>query len=217
MQFALFSCILALLLPLGGALEQRLLAWPEWNLPAPLSRPGHRDLEYPQWFEGVWLLNSNEICQASVVFRRRDDGKVVGLRAANAAAVAEQVLAGELLAVEDDPINPNRQLTKLSNDRLLETSIQGRATEISKTGFFLADELSIQTLRQPGLPPRLSRIEILSKFHLVNENHIDVEQWQARYPSPEQGLRARPITSSYSSLQLERQSGNGNAKTTGPP
>ena len=213
----LLAFILALLLPLGGSIEQRLLAWPDWSLPAPLTRPGQTDLEYPQWFEGVWLLDSNEISQANVVFRRRDDGKVVGLRAANAAAVAKQVLAGEVLAVEDDPINPNRQLTKLSNDRLLETSIQGRATETSKTGFFLADELSIQTLRQPGLPPRVSRIEILSKFHLISEDHIEVEQWQARYPSPEQGLRARPITSSYSSLQLERQSGNGNAKTTGPP
>jgi hypothetical protein len=213
----LLAFILALLLPLGGSIEQRLLAWPDWSLPAPLTRPGQTDLEYPQWFEGVWLLDSNEISQANVVFRRRDDGKVVGLRAANAAAVAKQVLADEVLAVEDDPINPNRQLTKLSNDRLLETSIQGRATETSKTGFFLADELSIQTLRQPGLPPRVSRIEILSKFHLISEDHIEVEQWQARYPSPEQGLRARPITSSYSSLQLERQSGNGNAKTTGPP
>ena len=37
-----------------GALAQRLEDWPQWQLPAPLPRPGRTDLIYPDWFEGQW-------------------------------------------------------------------------------------------------------------------------------------------------------------------
>ena len=200
--------ILALLLPLGGALEQRLLAWPDWSLPAPLTRPGQTDLEYPQWLEGNWLLTSTDGSQATVCFKRRSDGLVVGNRAANATAVAKLSLGDELLSVENDPNNPNRQLTRLRDGLSLETSIQGRGSKSISPIVFLADELSLQTLRRPELPPRLSRIEILSKFSRRDQNHITVEQWQARYPPPEAGLRPGAVATSSSTLLLERQTGN---------
>ena len=194
----LLAFILALLLPLGGALEQRLLAWPDWSLPAPLTRPGQTDLEYPQWLEGNWLLTSTDGSQATVGFKRRSDGLVVGNRAANATAVAKLSLGDELLSVENDPNNPNRQLTRLRDGLLLETSIQGRGSESISPIVFLADELSLQTLRRPELPPRLSRIEILSKFSRRDQNPITVDQWQPRYPPPNTGLRTRDVaTLSY--------------------
>ena len=63
--------VVALTLPLllgspGGAaaapdpLEQRLLAWPAWSLPAPLPRPGRRDLVWPAWFAGDWEVSSED-------------------------------------------------------------------------------------------------------------------------------------------------------------
>ena len=42
-------------------LEQRLLAWPAWSLPAPLPRPGRRDLVWPAWFAGDWEVSSEDV------------------------------------------------------------------------------------------------------------------------------------------------------------
>ena len=40
-------------------LADRAGAWPSWSLPAPLERPGTRDLTYPAWFEGTWQVRSD--------------------------------------------------------------------------------------------------------------------------------------------------------------
>jgi hypothetical protein len=40
-------------------LSERKLIWPEWRIPSFLKRPGFRDdLIYPDWFEGIWDVNS---------------------------------------------------------------------------------------------------------------------------------------------------------------
>ena len=52
------------------------------------------------------------------------------------------VLGEELLEVQDDPGNPNRQLARLSDDRVLDTRISGRRSETPNPNAFLADELT---------------------------------------------------------------------------
>ena len=44
-------------------------------------------------------------------------------------AIGKAVLGDELLEVQDDPGNPNRQLARLSDDRVLDTRISGRRSE----------------------------------------------------------------------------------------
>ena len=152
MATSLLGLILALLLPISaaaGPLSLRLEQWPSWQLPAPLPRPSPGDdLIYPAWFEGDWQLSSSDGISAEVHFERRADGAVVGTRAANAMAIGQAVLGDELLEVQDDPGNPNRQLARLSDDRVLDTRISGRRSETPNPKAFLADELSLQLLRQ---------------------------------------------------------------------
>ena len=183
----------------------RLEQWPSWQLPAPLPRPSPGDdLIYPSWFEGDWALSSSDGISAEVHFERRADGAVVGARAANAMAIGRAVLGEELLEVQDDPDNPNRQLARLSNDRFLDTRISGRRSETPNPKAFLADELSLQLLRQGGNPPRISRIETLSRYERLAPDQISGEQRQASYGSPEEGLAAAARSTQKLSLMLQQ-------------
>ena len=212
MGSGLLALILALLLPIGTAdtaLSQRLQQFPDWSLPAPLPRPWRTDLEYPSWFEGRWELRTSDGVIAEVRFKRRVDGVVVGDRAGNAMAIGRAVLGNQLLEVQDDPENPNRQLARLSDERQLDSRITGRRSEQMSNGDFLADELSLQLLKQPGLPPRSSRIETLSRYRREGPNQISGQQWQASYSSPEQGLTASARSSLQLSLELVRLQATG--------
>jgi hypothetical protein len=197
-----------------GTLEQRRTSWPQWRLPAPLPRPGHGDLEYPAWFAGDWQVSSWEAQSSpesavrwTVRFRPQPNGAVVGERAANARAVGRALLGDALQEVRDDPANPNRQLARLVGDQMLESTVVGRRSEqpAANPSQFLSDELTLQVLHGPG-DPRVSRIETLSRY----ERHggggrgwIEAEQWQARYPSPAQGLVAAPSGTSHWRLRLD--------------
>ena len=64
----LLALLIGFSILLGGSpawaspLEQRLELWPNWTLPAPLSRPSSRDdLIYPQWFQGRWQVESIDL------------------------------------------------------------------------------------------------------------------------------------------------------------
>ena len=137
-------------------LAQRLEAWPQWRLPAPLPRPGRRDLIYPDWFEGNWRATlhdlSDDAPDVHVSLRFQPDGRgaVVGDRAGNAAAIGRALLGENLLRVRDDPRNPNRQIAELSDDRQLESTVVGRREEQPDADTLLADELTLQVLHGPG-------------------------------------------------------------------
>ena len=190
-------------------LNDRLAAWPTWQLPAPLPRPGHSDLIYPAWFEGDWRAQLHDPSGASpdqevvVRFVRRGDGAVVGDRAFNAAAIGRAVLGSELLSVRDDPRNPNRQISNLSADRQLETTVVGRRQTSPDPDTLLADELSLQVVHAGG-DPRVSRVETLSRYRRVSDDRIEGEQWQASYPSPALGLGASAQRSWQGCLALTR-------------
>ena len=210
------TLILALLLPLpaaagdapaaAGPLSQRLEHWPAWSLPAPLPRPGHDDLVYPDWFAGAWRVSSPAAAgdpplEWQARFRPDGRGRVVGERAFNAAAIGHALLGEQLLTVRDDPQNPNRQLARLADGLLLEAQVVGRRTERPDAVTFLADELSLQVLHGPG-EPRVSRVETLSRYRLQPDGSIAGEQWQARYGSPAAGLVAAAASSERYSLSL---------------
>jgi len=194
----------------ASTLEQRLEGWPAWSLPAPLPRPGARDLVYPAWFEGNWRATSADLSgvepeiEYAVRFIQDPSGRIVGDRAFNANSVGRALLGEQLQRVRNDPQNPNRQLADLSGDRYLESTVVGRRSERPPTDQFLADELSLQVLHGPG-DPRVSQVETLSRYVRIDANRIEAQQWQVSYDSPAAGLIAEAKRHWSGTLVLERQ------------
>lgn len=191
--------------PGPSPLEARIAHWPAWTLPAPLTRPGRRDLVYPPWFEGAWQASDDDGSDYQVRFLRDRQGSVVGDRAFNAGAIGNALLGDALLGVESDPADPNRQIARLRGPEgtpfQLESTVIGRRSDQPATGEFLADELALQVLHGPG-QPRLSRVETLSRFQLRSDGSIEAQQWQATYPSPTAGLAAQASSSQRICLKL---------------
>ena len=204
-------------------LNQRLEAWPNWQLPAALPRPrSQQDLVYPDWFDGVWNAESTDLDDLSMLrhpvrFAASENsrGAVVGDRIFNATAIGKAVLGEQLLGVEQAPQQVNRQLARLSQDRQLETTVIGRRESNLDQQTFLSDELVLQILHGPGAP-RISRIETLSRYQLCdsrgietagNYNTICAEQWQARFGPPGETVSAKPLHVNHYKLTLTKQQG----------
>ena len=184
-------------------LEARLNAWPAWPVPAPLARPrAKQDLVYPDWFEGLWEVESLDLLANGTVdesvpplqhlaqFQLNQHNDVVGNRPFNARSVGQALLGQQLISVEQAPHQVNRQLARLSDDRLLETTVIGRQQTSINAAAFLSDELVLQVMHG-ARAPRLSRIETLSRYQPCLDvptaetiNRICVEQWQQTYPAP---------------------------------
>jgi hypothetical protein len=189
-----------------AVLEARLHQWPAWSLPAPLARPGRHDLLYPEWCAGDWLVESSDGSRYAVRFLPAPEG-VVGDRAFNARAVGRALLGERLAGVANDPANPNRQIAHLRGAEgqalELESTVVGRRSERPGPGLLLVDELALQVLHSDG-EPVVSRVETLSRFEQLNDGSIAVQQWQATYPSPAQGLAAPARRSERMELRLVR-------------
>lgn len=190
-------------------LEQRLAAWPHWNLPAPLlSRPGREaELIWPAWFGGRWQVQEEPAGDAEPLrwqarFRSDGHGGAVAERTFNAGSLGRAALGEALLSVEEDPAHPNRQLSRLRGDRLLETTVVGRRSLQPDPGTFLADELSLQVLHGPG-SPRIQRVEVLGRWRLQGDGRIEGEQWVASYGSPADGLAAAGERPQHLRLRLD--------------
>ena len=210
----LLALLIGFSILLGGSpacaspLEQRLELWPNWTLPAPLSRPSSRDdLIYPQWFQGRWQVESidlDALDQPAITHEARfitdRQNRLVGDRAFNAIAIGRALLGEQLLRVEDDPKSSNRQMAQLSGDRRLETTVTGRKQQSLDANTFLADELVLQILHAPG-PPRLSQVETLSRYQRCG-SAICAEQWQGIYPPPGESLRATIKSSHHYQLRF---------------
>lgn len=198
--------------PRRDALERRLVAWPHWGLPAPLlARPERTgELIWPAWFDGRWRVSeeaadvegSGEPRRWQARFRSDGRGGSVAERAFNARSLGRAVLGDALLSVEEDPAHPNRQLSRLTGDRLLETTVVGRRSLRLDATTFLADELSLQVLHGPGAP-RIQRVEVLGRWRLRSDGSIEGEQWQASYGSPDAGLAATAERPQHLRLRLD--------------
>lgn len=206
----LISAAPALATSSSDLLEQRIDTWPTWSLPAPLPRPGQKDLIYPAWFAGNWQATNHDPSgnepdlHYTVRFNTDPKGQVVGDRAYNASAIGRALLGPQLLEVRNDPRNPNRQLAELRDDQQLESTVVGRRSSQASEGEFLADELALQVLHGPG-DPRVSRVETLSRYRRQDDDRILGEQWQASYSSPSAGLAASAQRSWHGTLVLERE------------
>ena len=191
-----------------SSLEQRLTSWPDWNLPAPLTRPSNRDdLIYPEWFDGLWQVESMDLDAPDdpallhqARFEQDKRGRLVGDRSFNATAIGRALLGDQLLGVDDDPDSANRQIARLKGDLYLETTVTGRRQERPNPDTFLADELVLQILHTPGAP-RLSRIETLSRYNRCGDD-ICAEQWQGRYASPGESLRDQTVAQHHYKLRF---------------
>ena len=189
-------------------LEQRLNSWPNWQLPGPLPRPAAQDdLIYPDWFEGLWELESIDLdapddppLRHQARFHRDPSGRLVGDRSFNATSIGAAVFGNQLLRVETDPSSANRQMAQFRHDQRLETSVTGRRQETPGASSFFADELVLQIMHGPG-PPRLSRIETLSRYERCGID-ICAEQWQTSYAAPGETLRDKAKSSHHFRLQL---------------
>ena len=182
----------------GGThyLEQRFASWPQWSLPAPLPRPrSKQDLIYPDWFSGTWQVTSEALDDSGrarpddpplvhkVRFLRNRRGELIGDRPYNAASVGKALLGEQLLSVEQDPGQVNRQLARFRDDVLLETTVIGRRETNPKTASdFFSDELVLQILHGPG-SPRLSRIETLTHYVRCGDG-ICADQRQVSHAGP---------------------------------
>jgi len=180
-------------------LIERLQAWPEWRLPAPLPRPGSSDdLIYPNWFEGYWQVESLSLDDAQeplvlhqARFLRNSQDRVVADRAFNAESIGLALLGDQVLRVENDPETVNRQLTLFKDDQQLETTVIGRRQHLLDEASFIADELVLQIV-YGSQAPRISRIELLSRYR-----QCDPVLMLAR-GSEQRGLEAAASTASVS-------------------
>ncbi len=206
-------------------LLERKSTWPNWRIPSSLKRPRLKDdLIYPDWFEGVWNVNTQiesgkdvKTIIHSAKFVRNSTGKLVADREYNTQSFALNTKNEGFLSVKNDPKSPNRQFAKLTEDRYLETKIIGRHQEKINNNIFMTDELILQIFHTPELT-RVSQIETLTEFQKCGSNqnnqtnesdfNICAEQLQAIYNQPGQDLISLPIKTERSKLLLSKTNYN---------
>jgi len=150
-------------------LENRLNKWPEVYLPNFQLSDTSKDLIYPKWFEGSWLVTSQDIRNDSeepviykVNFFKNDSDLIVGNRAKNSESIGKAIFGDTLIKVANDPQSINNQITYFKDDLYIDSRITGR-NQIQDDDIFFADELVIQTAHKPGAS-RINQVETISKF-----------------------------------------------------
>ena len=159
-------------------LENRVNQWPELYLPNFKLSDVSKDLVYPKWFEGNWLVTSQDIVNDSepviykVNFFKNDSDLVVGNRAKNSESIGKAIFGDTLIKVVNDPQSINNQITYLKDDFYIDSRITGRS-QIQDNDIFFADELVIQTAHKPGAS-RINQVETISKFQKCSEEILEV-------------------------------------------
>ena len=159
-------------------LDKRVNSWPELFLPNFKSSNISKDLVYPNWFEGNWLVTSENLINDSeepviykVNFFRNEDNEIVGNRAKNAESIGKAIFGDTLIKVIDDPKSINNQITYLKDDLYIDSRITGRS-QVQDDKLFFADELVIQTAHKPG-GTRVDQVETISKFQKCNLEELE--------------------------------------------
>lgn len=151
-------------------LDSREMDWPRWNLPHLKYSDISKDLIYPDWFEGKWIISSqdlednlNEKIVYEVNFFKNELGEVVGDRSSNSEAVGKAIFGDRLKKVRNDPQSFNNQITYLIDNEYIESRITERS-QIYDNDLFFADEFVIQTVHKPEAS-RINQVEVMSKFY----------------------------------------------------
>jgi hypothetical protein len=112
---------------------------------------------------------------------------IVADRAFNGLSLAKVYLGDQAIrSVTVDPASPNRQVTRLSDDRELISVISGRATEQANDNDFITTEVFQQVFRGSTLP-YLNQVETTTAYHYQPEANqpIVADQVTAIYLSPQ--------------------------------
>ncbi len=154
-------------------LNERENSWPELYLPNFKFSNTSRDLIYPNWFEGNWLITSQDLedeSQAPVIYKvnffKNSLNEVIGSRSKNSESIGKAIFGENLVKVINDPKSINKQIIYLKDDLYIDSRITGR-TQIQDDDMFFADELVLQTVHKPGAS-RINQVETISKFQKCN-------------------------------------------------
>ena len=160
-------------------LENRVNKWPEIYLPNFKFSDTSKDLIYPKWFEGSWLVSSQDISNDSeepviykVNFFKNDSDLIVGNRAKNSESIGKAIFGDTLIKVVNDPQSINNQITYLKDDFYIDSRITGR-NQIQDDDIFFADELVIQTVYKQGAA-RVNQVETISKFQQCDSEQLEI-------------------------------------------
>ncbi len=195
----------------AGALSDRVSTFPDWHTKPPVDR-AVGDLTYPSWIAGTWRVKStlidlvaplapqivtpgfesnrdyvNQPIEFNVRFTPQPKSGVIADRAFNGLNIARAYLGDRaVLSVKVDPNSPNKQITALRNDRLLTSTITGRAIETPAPWQFITSEVFQQVFRGT-LQPYLNQVETTTAYHYFNDRAsvIEANQLTAIYLSPQ--------------------------------
>ena len=192
--------------------------WPAWNLTNLKSSNINQDLIYPFWFEGDWLIKSEDLINRNqkpifykVNFLKNQSGKIVGNRSKNSESIGREIFGDRLKEVRIDPQSFNNQIIYLSDNEYIESRVKAR-NQIFDDNLFFADEFFIQTSHKNGIS-RINQIEIISKFSKCNQlnnsnnNNSDYDicgfQYMATYGSKVGDLNTKAVTTNKYKLTFK--------------
>ena len=161
-------------------LDERETLWPELYLPNLKFSNISKDLIYPNWFEGNWLVTSQDLkdeSQSPVIYKvnffKNSSNEVIGNRSKNSESIGKAIFGENLIKVVNDPTSINKQITYLKDDLYIDSRITGR-NQIKNDDIFFADELVIQTVHKPGAS-RVNQVETISKFQKCKQDNPNLE------------------------------------------
>ena len=163
-------------------LNKREQDWPQWNIPnLPFSNL-NKDLIYPTWFKGNWLLrveNLNDISDPQIEYKvnffENESGEIIGNRKNNSESIGKKILGEKLIMVKIDPQSFNNQIIYLSDDEYIESRIIGR-NQFKNNQLFFADEFLIQNFHKKGVS-RINQVEVMSKFYQCDNQTDKIEYY----------------------------------------
>ena len=164
-------------------LDNRENLWPELYLPNFTHSDTSKDLVYPNWFEGNWLVTSQDLINQSeepvvyeVNFFKNNLNEVIGNRSKNSESIGKAIFGDKLIKVVNDPQSFNNQITYLKNDFYIDSRITGR-NQIQDNDIFFADELVIQIAHKPSAS-RVNQVETISKFKKCDQDNLKLQDNQ---------------------------------------
>jgi len=154
-------------------LINREKSWPNWNLTKLKSSNINQDLIYPDWFEGNWIVKSEDLNNTSqkpviykVNFLKNEMGSIVGNRSKNSESIGKEIFGDQLQKVKIDPNSFNNQIIYLKDNEYIDSRVTER-NQIFDDDLFFSDEFFIQTNHKEGIS-RINQVEIMSKFYKCN-------------------------------------------------
>ena len=156
-------------------LINREKTWPTWNLTKLKSSNINQDLIYPEWFEGNWIVKSEDLnnnLQEPIIYKvnffKNEMGSIVGNRSKNSESIGKEIFGDQLQKVKIDPKSFNYQVIYLKDNEYIDSRVTGR-NQIFDSDLFFSDEFFIQTNHKNGVS-RINQVEIMSKFYKCNAN-----------------------------------------------